>query len=91
MAKIEKKIQEEKNETKNVKSITEVFSMLPITFAVVEETKRTSLCPESDIKEIKLEDKRISSEELIGVYKGYNFEGKLLFEYLAKSVNVQYF
>lgn len=73
-----------------VKSISEAFSMQPITLTIVEESKRSKFDPENDIKEIKLEGKQISSDELISVYKGYNFDGKILFEYVAKTVNVHY-
>ena len=64
--------------------------MQPVTLSVICEDNRSSFAQENDIKEIKLEGKQISSDELISVYKGYNFDGKVLFEYVAKSVNVHY-
>ena len=67
-----------------IKSISEAFSMQPITLSVVD--KPTSFDPENSIKEIKLE----VMDETTNVYVGYNFDGKKLFEYIAKSVNVHY-
>ena len=67
-----------------IKSISEAFSMQPITLRVVD--KPTSFDPENSIKEIKLE----VMDETTNVYVGYNFDGKKLFEYIAKSVNVHY-
>ena len=75
---------------KKVKSISEAFSMQPIKLTVVDESNQFAFNPENDIKEIKLEGKLISSDELISVYRGYNFNGKILFEYVAKAVNVHY-
>ena len=67
-----------------IKSISEAFSIQPITLSVVDMP--TSLNPENSIKEIKLE----VMDETTNVYVGYNFDGKKLFEYIAKSVNVHY-
>lgn len=67
-----------------IKSISEAFSMQPITLSVAD--KPGSLYPENSIKEIKLE----VLDEKTNVYVGYNFDGKKLFEYLSKSVNVHY-
>ena len=67
-----------------IKSISEAFSMQPITLSVVD--KPTSFDPENSIKEIKLE----VMDENTNVYVGYNFDGKKLFEYIAKTVNVHY-
>jgi hypothetical protein len=68
-----------------IKSISEAFSMQPIPLSVVDNPN--SFNPENSIKEIKLE----VMDETTNVYVGYNFEGKKLFQYLAKSVNVHYF
>lgn len=68
-----------------VKSISEAFSMQPITLNVSD--KPTSFDPENSIKEIKLE----VIDETTSVYVGYNFEGKKKFQYLANAVNVHYF
>jgi hypothetical protein len=72
-----------KMETK-VKSISEAFSMQPITLSIVDMP--TSFSLENSIKEIKLE----VMDETTNVYVGYNFDGKKLFEYISKSVNVHY-
>jgi hypothetical protein len=72
-----------KMETK-VKSISEAFSMQPITLTIVDMP--TSFSPENSIKEIKLE----VMDETTNVYVGYNFDGKKLFQYISKSVNVHY-
>jgi hypothetical protein len=72
-----------KMETK-VKSISEAFSMQPITLSIVDMP--TSFGLENSIKEIKLE----VMDETTNVYVGYNFDGKKLFEYISKSVNVHY-
>ena len=68
-----------------IKSISEAFSMQPITLSVVD--KPTSFDPENSIKEIKLE---IQPNDATEIYVGYNFDGKKLFGYIAKSVNVHY-
>ena len=80
-----------------IKSITEAFSMQPnihsITFEhqvnINDEKTRQFI-----IKEINLE----RTEMLINgsyvqyeVYRGYNWNGDKLFEYLANSVNVHYY
>ncbi len=73
--------------TEVVKSITEAFSMQPVTITIHGDNQRRSASnPESDIKEIRHE-KRYDG---IGFYYGYNFDGKILFKYLALSVNVHY-
>ncbi len=73
-----------------IQSISEAFSMQPVTLSVVNEPNPFS--PENSIKEIKLEYRTYKTgENNTDVYVGYNFEGKKLFEYIAKSVNVHYF
>lgn len=68
-----------------IKSISEAFSMQPNTLSVVDKPARFN--PESSIKEIKLE----AMDEATAVYVGYNFDGKKIFQYIAKSVNVHYY
>ena len=68
-----------------IKSISEAFSMQPITLRVTG--KPTPFDSENSIKEIKLE----MMDEVTSVYVGYNFEGEKKFQYLANSVNVHYF
>ncbi len=72
-----------------IKSIVQAFSMQPEVLQVLE-TNIGYWKPEEAIKEIKLEDKYFDGE-LLECYVGYNFEGKMLFRYIAKTVNVHYF
>lgn len=84
-----------------IKSITEAFSMQPCCKSVTstedyEKWKSTNPAGrDGDIKEIKLETVQIGRkygepiEDLY--YCGYNFEGKKLFQYLALTVNVDFF
>ena len=68
-----------------IKSISEAFSMQPITISVYNEIR--SFDPENSIKEIKLEVMDSSTN----IYVGYNFNGEKKFEYIATAVNVHYF
>ena len=70
-----------------VKSISEAFSMQPITLQVVSEKKRSKFDPSQDIEKIELE----VMDENTNVYVGYNFDGEKKFQYLANAVNVHYF
>ena len=76
-----------------IESITEAFSMQPAKFSIIESSDRY-FYKESDCKEILLENLSIGKicgdniQELY--YVGYNFEGKKLFQYIAKSVNVNF-
>ena len=74
-----------------IKSISEAFSMQPITLEVTREDKRSNFDHENDIKEIKQEGKQVNSDKMISVYRGYNYDDKMLFEYIVESVNVHYF
>ncbi len=74
-----------------IKSITEAFSMQPASLMVVDEKYRSKTHPEGDIKEIKEGNKQVSTDKLISVYVGYNFNGEKLFEYIAESVNVHFY
>lgn len=65
--------------------------MQPVILTVKENNNRSKYHPEKDIKEIKLEEKIIGNGESITVYRGYNFENRILFGYIAKTVNVHYF
>lgn len=70
-----------------VKSISEAFSMQPITITVTAPDKRTKFDPSQDIERIELE----VLDENTSIYVGYNFEGEKKFQYLANTVNVHYF
>jgi hypothetical protein len=71
---------------KIIKSISEAFSMQPITISISEPNERTTFKPEDDIKKIELE----VMNETTNVYVGYNFDGQKKFEYISTSVNVHY-
>ncbi|HDY88219.1 MAG TPA: hypothetical protein ENH82_08915 [bacterium] len=68
-----------------IKSITEALSMQPRTLSV--EEKPCAISPESSIQRID----RVQYEQYEYAYDGFNFEGKRLFRYLEKSVNVHFF
>ena len=74
---------------KKIKSIAEAYSMQPVVLQVKEKPDEWNI--EDSIKRIEFE---ISDEYASGetsVYRGYNFDDKLRFQYLANSVNVHYF
>lgn len=74
-----------------IQSITEAFSMQPQSLRVFSQQEyETFYSKETATKEIKKDVVRIDGEPT-EVYVGYNFEGKKIFQYLAKSVNVHYF
>lgn len=54
-----------------------------------EEVERLS--KNYSIKEIKLEQATNIGEDLTPVYRAYNYNGELLYQWLADSVNVGYF
>lgn len=75
-----------------VKSITEAFSQQPAYFSITD--KPSSFDPKSSIAEIVLENHTIGTncgdpvEQLY--YVGKNFDGEMIFRYVANSVNVHY-
>ena len=68
-----------------IKSITEAFSMQPATLYCVSAPD--SWNEVESIAKIELE----IMDETTNIYVGYNFDGKKLFQYLEKSVNVHYY
>lgn len=54
-----------------------------------EEVERLS--KNSSIKEIRHELANDIGEDLVQVYRAYNYNGELLYQWLADSVNVGYF
>lgn len=76
-----------------IKSITEAFSIQPITIRIMKSNEDYYDKPNA-CKEIKLETVTIGYkygnpiEEIC--YVGYNFEGKKICQYLANTVNVHY-
>ena len=77
-------------EKQEIKSITEAFSMQPETQKVWTEKMVWDKKDKNSIKVINFERERINEHECLDYYVGYNFSGKKLFKYLAKSVNVHY-
>ena len=74
-----------------IKSISEAFSMQPITIEVLSENQLSIPDSSQDIKIIQSESIVLDSGEIIEVYSCYNFEGEKKCQYLKKSVNVHYF
>lgn len=71
-----------------IKSISEAYSMQPNTLTVLPQKERLSFGDHSmDIKRIEREPFDETENSLVG----YNFDGKKLFQYREKSVNVHYF
>jgi hypothetical protein len=73
---------------KKIKSITEAFSMQPRTMTVESPNPFTISCID-----IRLESKDIRVNGELGeyhVYRGYDENGKVMFEFLANAVNVFY-
>ena len=71
-----------------IKSITEAFSMQPNYFSVCAyDHKHGDEC----LKEINEELQPDGENILIKYYVGWNFNDKMIFKYLANSVNVHYF
>ena len=67
-----------------IKSITEAFSMQPVTHSVVSHDQYRD---KDSIQRIE----KVQYEQYKWHYVGYNFDGEKLFEYLKDSVNVHYF
>lgn len=75
-----------------IKSITEAFSMQPESFHVYKVKGNEDCLRPTLIAEIRLEESAgLYDNEPEYYYKGYNFQGQLLFQYIARTVNVQYF
>lgn len=78
-----------------IKSIKEAFSMQPVEFSVTSQTAYDNLFknrPDKDeyIKEIKLISIKTHPDDIMWMYAGFNFNGKKLFQYHEKSVNVHF-
>jgi len=79
-------------EMKKIKSIAEAFSMQPNILTVTTEPQNV-LHKEWYIKEIKLETTEMWVDDIqkkYDVYRGYDWNGNISFEYLANTVNVHY-
>jgi len=69
-----------------IKSISEAFSQQPITLHANPQSKN-----ELSASEIKYELLNVSTGGPEYYYVGYNLKGQKIFQYLASSVNVQFF
>ena len=73
---------------KKIKSITEAFSMQPRTWYVCDE--RLPFTPDTEIAEVKLE--RTGPDQFYDfLYRAYNFDEQIIFEWQPKAVNVEYY
>jgi hypothetical protein len=80
-----------------IKSISEAYSMQPISFVLTtQETHDANKAwndGKQDVKKIELEPVNIGhpfNSEMFMAYIGYGFDNQKLFTYKADSVNVQY-
>ena len=75
-----------------IKTIVEAFSIQPESFSVADERHFEHKTNSRDllVKEIKHEMVHVGPD-IFSMYVGYNFEGKKLFQYHTKSVNLHYF
>lgn len=74
-----------------IQSITEAFSMQPTTYHVGQKLYVAGTLNDVDIvHEIKLEHIGIGGNDPEPYYVGYTAEGKKLFQYLVKTVNVHF-
>jgi hypothetical protein len=73
-----------------IKQITEAFSMQPKVFYVTDEPQGYT----GEVKEIKLEKIILGDENGNSIedvyYVGYDFNDKKIFQFLAKTVNVEF-
>ena len=75
-----------------IKSITEAYSTQPKAFYLTPENE-VQFYKENSVKEIKAV--RVTVGDGVGsisfmAYCGYNYNGKIIFEYKCDSVNVEY-
>jgi len=82
-----------------IKSITEAFSMQPISFRICEATEdyshyQTKGKPhnhmDSCIEKIVPESRQVNSDKVVNYYVGYDFEGNKRFEFPQETVSVEY-
>lgn len=73
-----------------IKSITEAYSLQPFHHEIVPDPLRHSFPSPGDcLMDIKCEKINIDGDS-ISYYCGYSWNGNLLFQYRANSVNIQY-
>lgn len=80
-------------ENLKIKSITEAFSMQPKIFIIVNKLGNFNK-PESTLKNIEKEEVGVGFDSgnpiQITHYVGYNYNGNIMFQYMANTVNVIY-
>lgn len=72
-----------------IKQISEAFSLQPNEKHVSTDWELTQKIPH--IKAIELLTLEISKEEKVSFYIGYNFDNQIVFQWIAKACNVEYF
>lgn len=76
-----------------IQSITEAFSMQPVTFIIEKKLGQFNM-PEKTLKNIEKEeiitDYENGQPNQRTCYVGYNWNGAKMFQYLASAVNVVY-
>lgn len=76
---------------KKIKSISEAYSNRAETLSVIPKIHlKGSWDKENACKEIEPEERECDGE-IVDVLVGYNFDGREIFCYHAKSVNVHYY
>jgi hypothetical protein len=79
-----------------IKSITEAFAHVPITHEVISDAGYQKLVKENNalaktaVKKILPSITQLGSSEQCDTFLVCNFQDKVMYRYLAKSVNVQY-
>jgi len=76
---------------RRIKSITEAYSMQPITMNVTEDEPPTHGGKSNSIKFITLEQVKFGEDDKQWMYCGYNFYAERVFQFIYKSVNVIFF
>ena len=78
---------------KKIRSITEAFSMQPKEFIVEDKLSEFSN-PDQSIKSIEIVECVLGYDSgnpiQVTCYVGFNFNGKMMFQYMCNTVNVQY-
>jgi len=76
---------------RRIKSITEAYSMQPITMSVTIDEPPSNGGKANSIKFITLEKVTFGETEDQWMYCGYNFYAERVFQFIATAVNVIYF
>lgn len=73
-----------------IKSIIEAFSLQPNYIRIKGKPSKSGEYGKDEIKNIEKESKQVSSDKIVNILVGYNFDGQKRFEYLEESVNIEY-